>query len=115
MVLGMIAVYLIFKLILLALAIGIGFLLHWILPGVDLGMCILLGLMASGISIYFFAGVIERLLLELHPYDYDDDDDDDEEELYEEELYEEETKPRLKLQKRISSIPSKKRKKRRKR
>ncbi len=45
--------YLLFNVLLIALGIGIGFLLHWILPAVEIGMSILIGVVASGISLHF--------------------------------------------------------------
>ena len=48
-------VYLLTNLFVLGLGTGMGFLLHWILPAVDLGVGILIGVVTSSISIYFFA------------------------------------------------------------
>jgi NhaP-type Na+/H+ or K+/H+ antiporter len=39
----MFIVYLLIKAVLLAIGVGIGFLLHWMLPAVDLGIGILIG------------------------------------------------------------------------
>ena len=50
---GMLFLYLLFNTLLIALGIGIGFLLHWILPAVEIGMSILIGVVASGISLHF--------------------------------------------------------------
>ncbi len=47
---GMLFLYLLFN----ALLIGIGFFLHWILPAVEIGMSILIGVVASGISLHFW-------------------------------------------------------------
>jgi hypothetical protein len=52
---GTLLMYLILKLFLLGVGIGIGFLLHWIVPAIDLGMAALIGLVATGLSIHFFA------------------------------------------------------------
>ena len=46
--------YLLFNVLLIALGIGIGFLLHWILPAVEIGMGIMIGVFVSGISIHFW-------------------------------------------------------------
>ena len=46
--------YLLFNVLLIALGIGIGFLLHWILPAVEIGMSILIGVFVSGISLHFW-------------------------------------------------------------
>ena len=50
---GMLFLYLLFNVLLIALGIGIGFFLHWILPAVEIGMSILIGVVASGISLHF--------------------------------------------------------------
>lgn len=39
--------------VLLAVAIGIGFLLHWILPAIDIGIAVLIAIVACGILIHF--------------------------------------------------------------
>ncbi len=52
--LGTFFFYLLFNVLLIALGIGIGFLLHWILPAVEIGMSILIGVVASGISLHFW-------------------------------------------------------------
>ena len=51
---GMLFLYLLFNVLLIALGIGIGFLLHWILPAVEIGMGIMIGVFVSGISIHFW-------------------------------------------------------------
>ena len=45
--------YLLINVLMIALGIGIGFVLHWILPAVEIGVSILIGVVASGISLYF--------------------------------------------------------------
>lgn len=45
--------YLLVNAFMIALGIGIGFVLHWILPAVEIGVSILVGVVASGISLYF--------------------------------------------------------------
>lgn len=52
--LGTFFFYLLFNVLLIALGTGIGFLLHWILPAVEIGMSILIGVVASGISLHFW-------------------------------------------------------------
>ena len=52
--LGLLFFYLLFNVLLIALGIGIGFLLHWILPAVEIGMGIMIGVFVSGISIHFW-------------------------------------------------------------
>lgn len=49
-----ILVYLVLKLVLLALGIGVGWLLHWLIPAIDLGIGVLIGVVATGLSVYFF-------------------------------------------------------------
>lgn len=43
---------------LLALGAGIGFLLHWILPSVELGMGMLIGVIAIGFTAQLFARIM---------------------------------------------------------
>jgi len=53
----LLAVIVVLTLILLlvcGLGIGIGFLLHWLFPAIDLGMAVLIGVVASGWAIHFF-------------------------------------------------------------
>ncbi len=52
-IIAMFFFYLLINALLIALGIGIGFLLHWILPAVEIGMSILIGVVASGISLHF--------------------------------------------------------------
>jgi len=49
-----ILVYLVIKLVLLALGIGVGWLLHWLIPAIDLGIGVLIGVVSTGLSVYFF-------------------------------------------------------------
>ena len=72
--LGLLTVYLLMNLGLIAYGIGLGFLLHWILPSVELGTCILIAEVATCFSIHYFV----RLLwfadfLEMPRFDYGDD------------------------------------------
>ncbi len=46
--------YLVMNLFLLGLGIGIGFLLHWLLPAVDLGVGILIGVVTTVASVNLF-------------------------------------------------------------
>ena len=55
--LGFLFIYLLVKTFLIALGVGIGFLLHWIVPAIDVGMGVLIGVVATGFSIYFFARI----------------------------------------------------------
>jgi hypothetical protein len=72
--LGLLLVYLLINLGLITVGVGIGFLLHRMLPSVDLGTGILIAVVATGFSIHYFI----RLLwfsefLESPRYDDDDD------------------------------------------
>ena len=51
---GMFFFYLLINVLLIALGIGVGFLLHWILPAIEIGMSILIGVVVSGISLHFW-------------------------------------------------------------
>jgi hypothetical protein len=71
--LGLLFIYGVINLGLVAIGVGIGFFLHWILPSVDLGTAILIAVVATGFSIHYFI----RLLwfsefLELPQYEDDD-------------------------------------------
>jgi hypothetical protein len=66
--------YLVFNLGLIVFGAGIGSLIHWILPSVDLGTGILIGLVATGFSIHYFTRVMS--LVEVFD-DTDEEDDDD--------------------------------------
>ena len=50
----LVLIYLVIKLALLALSVGVGFLLHWLMPSVELGMGILIGVIATACSVHFF-------------------------------------------------------------
>ncbi len=71
--LGLLLVYALINLGMIAVAVGIGFLLHWILPSVDLGTGILIAVVATGFSIHYFIRLIWFSdFLELTRYEYDD-------------------------------------------
>jgi divalent metal cation (Fe/Co/Zn/Cd) transporter len=59
--LGLFIIYLLIKAVLLGIGIGIGFLLHWMLPVVDLGIGILIGVVATGIAVHFFTQLMASL------------------------------------------------------
>ena len=46
--------YLLIKIFLIGVGVGVGVVLHWLLPAVDLGMAILIGVIATGLSIHFY-------------------------------------------------------------
>jgi hypothetical protein len=56
--LSFLAAYLILLIGLLVLSIGTGYVLHRLMPSVDLGMGILIGLVATGFTIHFFARIM---------------------------------------------------------
>lgn len=73
-VLGMFFIYLIFNLGLIAFGVAIGFLLHWILPSVDLGTSILIAVVATGFSIHYFIRLLKfSEYLDLPRSEEDDD------------------------------------------
>ena len=71
--LGLLAIYLLINLGLIGLGVGIGFLLHWMLPSVDLGMGVLIGVVATGFSIHYYA----RLMKVVDAYNHYEDEDED--------------------------------------
>lgn len=40
--------------LLLGIGVGVGFVLHWLISGVDMGLAILIGVAASGMALHFF-------------------------------------------------------------
>lgn len=72
--LGLLLVYLVIHLGLIAIGVGFGFLLHGLMPSVDLGMGILTGVVSAGFSIHYFFRLLGFFgFLEL-PLDPDDDE-----------------------------------------
>jgi hypothetical protein len=65
MVLMFLALFGIICLGILALGAGLGFLLHWLLPAIDLGLGFLIGVVVTGFSIHFFS----RLIIALYTYE----------------------------------------------
>jgi hypothetical protein len=65
--------YLVFNLGLIVFGAGIGSLIHWILPSVDLGTGILIGLVATGFSIHYFTRVMSLAEI-LNDTDEEDED-----------------------------------------
>jgi hypothetical protein len=53
----LLVIYAIIELILLAIGLGIGFLLRWLIPSIDLGMGMLIGIVATGFSALFFSRI----------------------------------------------------------
>ena len=56
--LGLLVTLLVIDLVVIASGIGIGLLLRWVLPSVDLGMGILIGIVSIGLSIH----LLQRIL-----------------------------------------------------
>lgn len=61
--------YLAIKIVLLAIAGVVGFLLRWLVPSIDVGMALLLGLLLTGMTFHFFS----RLISSLQTYQVDDE------------------------------------------
>ena len=55
--LGFLTIFGLIGLLLLTLGAGIGFLLHWLLPGVDLGIGMLIGVITIGFTAQLFARI----------------------------------------------------------
>jgi hypothetical protein len=55
--LGVFAVYGIIKVVLLLLGFAVGWLIHWLIPSIEFGMAVLIGVVASGFSIMFFSRI----------------------------------------------------------
>jgi hypothetical protein len=52
-------VYILIKGLLLGIGIGVGFLLTWLLPALDFSVAILIGVLATGISLHFFGNFLK--------------------------------------------------------
>ncbi len=61
--LGTLLIYLAIKLFLLTVASVVGFLLHWLLPTIDIGIGLLIGLLATGMTLHFFGRLTSWLRL----------------------------------------------------
>ncbi len=72
-VLGLLITFLVVNLGVIASGVGIGLLLHWVLPSVDLGEGILIGIVSTALSIHYFG----RILALGKVRDFPDGDDDD--------------------------------------
>jgi hypothetical protein len=58
MTLLIVVLYLVILIVMVCLGIGIGFLLYWILPGVELGIGVLVGVVATGFCVDFVARIL---------------------------------------------------------
>ena len=61
MLLSVLFIFLLILIVLLCFGIGLGFLLHWILPRIELGIAALIGVVATGISIRLLTGLMSSL------------------------------------------------------
>ncbi len=59
--LGLLGIYLLITLVLLAVGLGIGSLLHWLVPAVDLGMGMLIGVVTTGLTLHLLARLVAVL------------------------------------------------------
>ena len=71
--LGLLFTFLAVNLAVIASGIGIGFVLRWVLPSVDLGAGILIGVVSTGLSIHYF----HRLMTFSELFSFRDLEDDD--------------------------------------
>ena len=72
-ILNALIMLLVINVFILSIGTGIGFLLRWILPGVDLGTGTLIGVVSLSISIYFFVRVTTT---NIGPEEVDMDEED---------------------------------------
>jgi len=72
--LSLIAFYLLINVLLLAAGVGIGYLLRWLLPAVDWGAGILIGVVTTAISAYVFGRVLTARVTEPEPEDETDEE-----------------------------------------
>ena len=56
--LGLLGIYLLIMLVLLGIGLGIGSLLHWLVPAVDLGVGMLIGVVTTGLALHILARLI---------------------------------------------------------
>jgi len=59
--LGLLGIYLLITLVLLGVGLGIGSLLHWLVPAVDLGVGMLIGVVTTGLALHLLARLIAVL------------------------------------------------------
>lgn len=71
-ILSTLLIYGLFNLFFLGLGLALGFLLHWIIAAVDLGVAILIGVVVTGLSLHFFIQLMLRRPV-LEPLDFDDE------------------------------------------
>ncbi len=59
--LGLLGIYVLIMLVLLGVGLGIGALLHWLVPAVDLGVGMLIGVVTTGLALHLLARLIAVL------------------------------------------------------
>lgn len=57
-ILVMFFVYLLIKAMLIGIGIGVGFLLTWLLPSLDFSFALLIGVLATGMSMHFYGNFL---------------------------------------------------------
>ncbi len=73
-ILGLLFLFILINLGLIAVGVAIGFLLHWILRSVDLGTSILISVVATGFSIHYFIRLLKFSEYLAPPRSEDDDE-----------------------------------------
>ncbi len=58
-ILGLLVVFILINLGLIAVGVGIGSLLHWMVPSIDRGTSILIAVVATGFSIHYFIRLLK--------------------------------------------------------
>ena len=80
----LIVAFVVIQSLLLAVSVGIGFLLHWLIPGLEIGPGIVAGVIATIATTYFLCHVvgmtIKSKFVELSRESDENDDEEDEEE-----------------------------------
>jgi hypothetical protein len=52
--LGLLGMYVLITVVVIGWSLGLAFLLHWLVPAIDLGSALVSGVIATGISLYVF-------------------------------------------------------------
>lgn len=52
--LAVLGIYLLINILLIGVGIGVGFVLHWMLPAIELGAATLIGVISTALSVHFF-------------------------------------------------------------
>lgn len=78
-VLGLIAVYGVCQALLVGLAVAVGFLLHWLIPAIDLQTAVLVGVASTIASVYVFIQFLKSAPILVESSDETEDADEEEE------------------------------------